>query len=55
MNFLFDSSSIFEAILRRRFRLLSDNYTISLAKYEFGNLIWKRGFLRGRYSLRAAG
>ncbi|MEM2125675.1 MAG: type II toxin-antitoxin system VapC family toxin [Candidatus Methanosuratincola sp.] len=44
---LLDATSIFEALLRRKLRLLSGNFTISLARYELGNVIWKRGALSG--------
>ncbi|RWX74213.1 MAG: toxin VapC [Candidatus Methanosuratincola subterraneus] len=45
MSCVFDSSSIFEALIRKRIRCLSGNLTISLARYELGNVIWKRGML----------
>ncbi len=45
MSYVFDSSSIFEALIRKRIRLLSGNLTISLARYELGNVIWKRSML----------
>ncbi|BDC17349.1 type II toxin-antitoxin system VapC family toxin [Acidianus sp. HS-5] len=43
MSFLFDSSSIFEAVRlgRKALDVLKDNYTIDLAYYELGNIIWK--------------
>ncbi len=51
MSFIFDSSSIFEALLRKELRLLSGNYTINLAKYELGSLVWKRGAIIGDIAL----
>lgn len=50
MSYLLDASSIFEALLRRKLRLLSGNFTISLARYELGNVVWKRGTLSGDIS-----
>lgn len=44
-SYLFDASSIFEAISRNRIELLVKNYTIELAKYELINILWKRLFL----------
>ncbi|MBS7654154.1 type II toxin-antitoxin system VapC family toxin [Candidatus Bathyarchaeota archaeon] len=45
MSFAFDSSSIFEAILEDKISVLAGNYTLDLAKYELGNLVWKRSVL----------
>ncbi len=42
MSFLFDASSIFEAIVEKKVRVLHGNYTINLTIYEVGNTIWKR-------------
>ncbi|MEM2739989.1 MAG: type II toxin-antitoxin system VapC family toxin [Candidatus Bathyarchaeia archaeon] len=42
MKFIFDSSSIFEAILKDKVAVLVGNYTLGLARYELGNLVWKR-------------
>jgi len=42
MSFLFDASSIFEALVERKVRALQGNYTIDLAMYEVGNILWKR-------------
>lgn len=47
MSCLLDSSPIFEALLRRKLRLLSGNFTISIARFELGNVICKRGALAG--------
>ncbi len=43
MSFLFDASSIFEAIIQGNIKVLSGNYTIELAKYELNNILWKQG------------
>lgn len=47
MTLLFDSSAIFEAIKlgSKAVDLLKGNYTVDLARYELGNIIWK---YRGR-------
>jgi len=42
MSLAFDSSSIFEAILKDKISVLAGNYTLDLARYELGNLVWKR-------------
>lgn len=41
MSYLFDSSSIFIAFKSDKEDLLLDNYTINLAIYELGNILWK--------------
>lgn len=50
MSFVFDSSSIFEAMLRGEVKVLSGNYTVNLARYELGNVLWKRRVLLGDLS-----
>lgn len=47
MTLLFDSSAIFEAIKlgNKAVDLVKGNYTVDLARYELGNIIWK---YRGR-------
>jgi len=45
MSLAFDSSSIFEAILKDKILVLTGNYTLDLARYELGNLVWKRAAL----------
>jgi len=47
MSFLFDASSIFEAIIRGVAKVLSGNYTIELARYELGSIVWKKATLLG--------
>ncbi|MEM2868409.1 MAG: type II toxin-antitoxin system VapC family toxin [Candidatus Bathyarchaeia archaeon] len=42
MKLVFDSSSIFQAIIENKVSILAGNYTLKLAKYELGNLVWKR-------------
>ena len=37
-----DSSSIFQAIIENKVSVLVGNYTLNLAKYDLGNLVWKR-------------
>jgi len=50
MSFVFDASAIFEAIVKRNVGILSDQFTIELAKYELGNVLWKRRVLVGDIS-----
>ncbi|ARM75425.1 type II toxin-antitoxin system VapC family toxin [Acidianus manzaensis] len=46
MSYVIDSSSIYKAIIEKKANVLGGNYTISLAKFELGNIIWKEVFLR---------
>ena len=48
MKYLFDASSILEAITKDKIEVLSVNYTVELARYELGNTIWKRIRLLGK-------
>jgi hypothetical protein len=41
MKPLFDSSAIFRAIKENKIEFLAGNYTLELARYELGNIIWK--------------
>lgn len=41
MKAVFDSSSIFEAILQGKIHILSEGATIPIAHYELGNILWK--------------
>ncbi|MEM2148079.1 MAG: hypothetical protein QXJ94_05695 [Candidatus Bathyarchaeia archaeon] len=41
MKYLFDSSAIFKAIKENKINLLIGNYTLELARYELGNILWK--------------
>jgi len=42
MNLVFDSSSIFAAILRNEVEKLVGNQTLEVARYELGNALWKQ-------------
>jgi len=42
MNLVFDSSSIFDAVVRKEVERLVGNQTLELARYELGNVLWKR-------------
>ncbi|MEM2123081.1 MAG: hypothetical protein QXE79_05555 [Candidatus Bathyarchaeia archaeon] len=42
MSLLFDASSIFEVLNRGNVKVLSDNYTLGIARYELGNILWRR-------------
>ncbi|MCG3109825.1 Exonuclease VapC9 [Metallosphaera sp. J1] len=50
MSYIFDSSSIYRAILERKVNLLGGNYTAHLARSELGNIVWKEVNLRKRLS-----
>jgi predicted nucleic acid-binding protein len=41
VSYLFDASSIFEAIARNRVEVL-EGYTLDLARYELLNVVWKK-------------
>jgi len=41
MKYLFDSSAIFKAIKENKIEALVGNYTLELARYELGNVLWK--------------
>jgi len=41
MKYLFDSSSIFRVIKEGKIEFLNGNYTLELAIYELGNILWK--------------
>jgi predicted nucleic acid-binding protein len=50
MNCLFDSSAIFRAIKENKIEVLARNYTLELARYELGNIIWKDCVLQAKVS-----
>jgi len=50
MNCLFDSSAIFRAIKENNIEALTGNYTLGLARYELGNIIWKEHALQAKIS-----
>ncbi len=50
MKYLFDSSAIFRAIKENKIEFLTKNYTLELARYELGNIIWKDHLLQSRIS-----
>jgi predicted nucleic acid-binding protein len=54
MKFLFDSSSIFRAIKENKVDLLIGNFTLELARYELGNIVWKDCFLQAKFSKEEA-
>jgi predicted nucleic acid-binding protein len=54
MKFLFDSSAIFRAIKENKIELLAGNYTLELARYELGNIIWKDCVLHAKVSEQEA-
>ncbi|XHH08263.1 MAG: type II toxin-antitoxin system VapC family toxin [Candidatus Bathyarchaeia archaeon] len=54
MKHLFDSSAIFTAIKENKVEALAENYTIELARYELGNIIWKEHTLHKKISEQEA-
>ncbi|MDI9644723.1 MAG: type II toxin-antitoxin system VapC family toxin [Candidatus Verstraetearchaeota archaeon] len=54
MKSLFDSSAIFRAIKESRIELLAGNFTLELARYELGNIVWKQCALKGKVSEQEA-
>ncbi len=45
MKYLFDSSSIFILTKKKQFKYFADGFTLSLARYEIGNILWKEHHL----------
>ena len=41
MKYIFDASSIFTAIREKKVRSLNGNFSLEIARYELGNIIWK--------------
>ena len=50
MKYLFDSSAIFRGIKENKIDLLVENYTLELARYELGNIVWKEYALHSTIS-----
>ena len=50
MKYLFDSSAIFRAIKENKIEVLTGNFTLELARYELGNIIWKDCTLQAKIS-----
>jgi len=42
MNYILDSSAIFRAIKDKVIDRTADSYTLELARYELGNIVWKQ-------------
>ncbi|HSV49670.1 MAG TPA: hypothetical protein VLH35_05085 [Candidatus Acidoferrales bacterium] len=54
MKRLFDSSAIFKAVNENRVEVLAGNYTLDLARYELGNIVWKDSALQAKISEQSA-
>jgi predicted nucleic acid-binding protein len=54
MSYLFDASAIFKAIKEEKIEALTGNYTIELARYELGNVLWKEQTLYGKIQNKEA-
>jgi predicted nucleic acid-binding protein len=50
MSYLFDSSAIFKAVRENTVEILVGGYTLELARYELGNVLWKECSLREKIS-----
>jgi hypothetical protein len=50
MKYIFDSSAIFRAIKENKIEILAENYTVELARYELGNILWKDCGLQAKIS-----
>ncbi len=48
MSYVFDSSSVFRAIKENAVEAVAGGYTLELARYELGNILWKEYAVRGR-------
>ena len=48
MTYIFDSSAIYSLISRKEYGYFADGFTIYLAKYEYGNILWKEFYLHKR-------
>ncbi|MEM2953160.1 MAG: type II toxin-antitoxin system VapC family toxin [Candidatus Bathyarchaeia archaeon] len=48
MKYLFDSSAILKAIKENKIEFLIGNYTLELARYELGNVLWKNFALQAK-------
>jgi predicted nucleic acid-binding protein len=54
MKYLLDSSAIFRIIKENKIEFLVGNYTLELARYELGNIIWKDCALQAKVSEQEA-
>ena len=57
MNYLYDSSALLNTIRLHKqdaYEVLKDSLTLSLAKYEIGNVLWKEALLQKRISIQEA-
>ncbi len=54
MRYLFDSSAIFRAIKENNVDALTGNFTLELARYELGNIVWKDYALQAKVSEQEA-
>lgn len=50
MKYLFDTSAVFRAIKENKIEVLTGNYTLELARYELGNIVWKEYVLQAKIS-----
>lgn len=48
MKYMFDSSAIFRAVKENKIEVLVGNYTLELARYEMGNILWKNYTLQAK-------
>jgi len=48
MSLLFDSSALFAAMKKAEVEVVLGHHTLSLARYELGNVIWRERILLGK-------
>ncbi|MEM3692597.1 MAG: type II toxin-antitoxin system VapC family toxin [Candidatus Bathyarchaeia archaeon] len=48
MNYLFEASSVFKALMDNIVEALAGGYTLELARYGLGNILWKEYAIRQR-------
>ena len=53
MNYVFDSSAIFKALKENKIEALVGSYTLELARYEMGNILWKNYALQAKVTDQA--
>jgi predicted nucleic acid-binding protein len=51
LKYVFDSSSVFRAIKENAVEAVAGGFTLELARYELGNILWKEYALRRRASI----
>ena len=50
-TYIFDASAIYALIGSKRFALFAEGFTLHLARYELGNILWKEVHIHKRMKL----